>query len=258
MTTIDFLPARYQERSVQRKTNVWRLAVLAIFTALVGFAAVGQVAVNRQAEAQLVAVGQQHDEVTEANGRLAELQTELRAARADAAMVTYLRHPWPRTQILALIAGALPEDVTLTKSIIHQPEATALRLPTSNPQGPEQAANAAAEAAKPAADRDLRRLREAFDSEPVIVTLEGTSRDEPSVHAYVCTLAQADLFSNVDLRSVERLRGGQVTGFGFNVRLALRPGYGQPEGPETSHGPEKSSPEKSSPDKSSPEKPRLP
>jgi Tfp pilus assembly protein PilN len=234
MTTIDFLPARYQERSVQRKTNVWRLAVLAIFTALVGFAAVGQVAVRRQAEAQLEAVGKQYDEVTAANGRLGELQMELRAARADAAMVTYLRHPWPRTQILALIAGALPEGVTLTKSIVHQPEATVLRLPTANAQGPEQAANAAAEAAKPAADRDLSRLREAFDSEPVIVTLEGTSRDEPSVHAYVCTLAQADLFSNVDLRSVERSRDEKMTGFGFNIRLVLRSGYGQPEGPEVS------------------------
>ena len=234
MTNIDFLPARYHERSAQHKTNVWRLAVLAIFTALVGFAAVGQVAVRRQAEAQLVAVGKQYDEVTSANGRLAELQIEFRAARANAEIVTYLRHPWPRTQILAIVAGALPEGVTLTKSTIHQPEATVLQLPTANVQGPEQAANAAAEAAKPAADRDLRRLRQAFDAEPVIVTLEGTSRDEPSLHDYVCTLAQADLFSNVDLRSVERLRDEKATGFGFNVRLALRPGYGQPEGPETS------------------------
>jgi len=233
MTSIYFLPARYHERTAQRKTNVWRLAVLAIFTSLVGFAAVGQIAVRRQAEAQLVAVGKQYDEVAAANACLADLQSRLRAARANAEMVTYLRHPWPRTQILALVAGALPEGVTLTKSTVHQSETTALKLPTAIPQGPEQAASAAADAAKPAAERDLCRLREAFDAEPVIVTLEGTSRDEPSLHAYVCTLAQAELFSNVDLRSVERLRDESATGFGFNVRLALRPGYGQPEGPET-------------------------
>lgn len=232
MKNVDFLPASYREKSAQRKTQAWRGFVLAAFGALLAAGWLGQIEIRRLVEAQLDDVGRQYDHVIEQGQKLAALQAELREARAEAELFTYLRHPWPRTQLLVAIAAPQTEAITLRKLVIRQEEAsgTPLLAPVANIPAPAGAADAAkdAEAKLPPAERTLKKLRDAFDEAPLTVTLEGVSRDSAALHVYVGKLAESDWFSAVELRSVERSQSEQAAALRFVARLVVRPGYGHP------------------------------
>ena len=225
MKDLDFLPARYREKNAQRKTRAWRGAVLAMFSALLAAGSLGQLEFRRLIEAHLETVRQQYDQVANTGKELAALEGELRAARAEAELLTYLRRPWPRTQLLAAIAEPLPESITLRKLVVRQEEANGSLAPP--PVGQTAQDQAAAEAAQPAAERTLKRLRAMFDDAPLTVTLEGVSRDGAALHVYIGQLAESDWFSAVELRSVERSDDAQAATFRFVARLVVRPNYGR-------------------------------
>ena len=235
MENIDFLPASYREKNAQRKTQAWRGVVLAAFSALLAAGWLGQLEIRRVVEAQLDAVRAQYDHITEQGQKLAALQAELREARAEAELYTYLRHPWPRTQLLAAIAAPLTDAITLRKLVVRQEEAsgTPVAPPATIALSPAGATSDAksAEAALPAAERTLKKLRAAFDEAPLTVTLEGVGRDSASLHVYLGKLAESDWFSAVDLRSVERLEADRPAALRFVARLVVRPGYGHPSRP---------------------------
>ena len=235
MKNIDFLPARYREKNAQRKTQAWRGVVLAAFVALLAAGWLGQIEIRMLVETQLDDVRGQYDHITEQGKKLAALQAELREARAEAELITYLRHPWPRTQLLAAIAAPLSDAITLRKLTIHQEESAGSSLgalAAAIPPSPGAAADAkAAEAALPPAERTLKKLRAAFDEAPLAVTLEGVSRDSASLHVYIGKLAESDWFSAAELRSVERLQSENPGAMRFVARLIVRPGYGHPKDP---------------------------
>jgi hypothetical protein len=231
MKDLDFLPARYREKNAQRKTRAWRGLVLAMFSALLAAGSLGQLEFRRMIEAHLETVRQQYDQVVNTGKELTALQTELRAARAEAELFTYLRRPWPRTQLLAAIAEPLSESITLHKLTVRQEEAGGSLAMAAPPAGQTLEAQAAAEAARPAAERTLQRLRAMYDEAPLTLTLEGASQDSTSLHVYVGGLAESEWFSAVELRSVERLDDAQPATFRFVARLVVRPSYGAPHAP---------------------------
>ncbi|HEV7225856.1 MAG TPA: PilN domain-containing protein [Pirellulales bacterium] len=225
MKDLDFLPARYREKNAQRKTRAWRGVVLAMFSALLAAGSLGQLEFRRLIEAHLETVRQQYGQVANTGKELAALEGELRAARAEAELLTYLRRPWPRTQLLAAIAAPLPESITLRKLAVRQEEANASLAPPSVGQTAQD--RAAAAAAQPAAERTLKRLRAMFDEAPLTVTLEGISRDGAAMHVYLGKLAESEWFSAVELRSVERSDEEPQATFRFVARLVVRPSYGR-------------------------------
>jgi hypothetical protein len=236
MKNVDFLPARYREKNAQRKTQAWRGGVAAAFAGLLAAGWLGQLEIRSLVQAQLDDVRRQYDHVTDQGRKIAALQSELREARAEAELLTYLRHPWPRTQLLASIAAPLTEAITLRKVAIRQEEkfASPLAAPAvANAAAPggELADAKAAAAALPRAERTLKKLREALDEAPLTVTLEGVSRDSAALHVYVGKLAESEWFSEAELRSVERLADDQPAALRFVARLVVRPGYGHPRNP---------------------------
>lgn len=236
MKNVDFLPACYREKSAHRKTQAWRGIVVAAFAALLAAGWLGQLEIRSLVQTQLDDVRRQYDHVTEQGKKIAALQNELREARAEAELLTYLRHPWPRTQLLAAIAAPLTDAITLRKLTLHQDEAVASPfggLAANNMAAPAgSAADAkAAEAALPSAERTLKKLRAALDEAPLTVTLEGVSRDSASLHVYIGKLAESDWFSEAELRSVDRLANEEQAALRFVARLVVRPGYGHPKHP---------------------------
>jgi len=237
MKNVDFLPACYREKSAHRKTQAWRGIVVAAFGALLAAGWLGQLEIRGLVQTQLDDVRRQYDHVTEQGKKIAALQNELREARAEAELLTYLRHPWPRTQLLASIAAPLTDAITLRKLTIHQEEAMAsplAGLPTHNMAASAGSAAddaKAAEAALPPAGRTLKKLRAALDEAPLTVTLEGVSRDSASLHVYIGKLAESDWFSDAEIRSVDRLANEEQAALRFVARLVVRPGYGHPKNP---------------------------
>jgi hypothetical protein len=231
MTNIDFLPASYHERSVRRRARYWRLVVVSAFSAILAIAAVGQFQIRRQLLTHMEAVDRQYADVMAESNRLLAVQAQVREARAEADLYTYLRHPWPRTQIMAQLMAALPESIAISKLAVRQEEANSLFVPAAAPTAGQPDAKAAAEAALPAAQRDLKRLREGFDASGNSVVMEGTCQELPTLHIYLGALAGSEFFSEAELRSIDRVPEGQPGTYRFQARLELRPGYGQPNGP---------------------------
>ncbi|MEX0711043.1 MAG: PilN domain-containing protein [Pirellulales bacterium] len=228
MKNIDFLPAEYRRQTADRKTRRVRWAVLALFAAVLAAATAGQFALRRRLQAELELVRGQHDEAVATGQRLAALQSEFAGEQAVAQLVTWLRHPWPRTRILAAALEPLPGPVTLGKlDLTHDVPAasSAFDKPARPPVQTGELKHL------PPAHRDLARLRNEFDSLRTVVNLEGTTTSGTALHDYLGALAAIELFSKAELVAIVRVHNEQQESFRFHIRLIVRPGYGQPQGP---------------------------
>lgn len=228
MPDIDFLPAEYRKRHAQHRHTTWRLGLLGAAVAVFALAAVGQLVRRQHVRAELDMIEPVHAALLAHGKQLAGLQTHLQTARATAELVTYLRHPWPRTRILDEILRPLPEELTLDRVTIDRgtPETRGGQPRLSRAQEQAEAAKAAA---LPPAIRDLKRLRDEADPTRTVVNIVGTTSDNAALHRYLAALEKNQLFSKVELVDVESSEGH--TGMRFSMMLVVRPGYGQPGGP---------------------------
>ena len=133
MSDIDFLPIEYRQRVRQRQSQSWRIVVAAAMIGLVAAAAITQHYRWRRVRADLADVTPAYVAAVNLQSRLAGVQRQLDQARACAELYTYLRHPWPRTQLLTAMLGPLPEEITLQRVQILREPADA--SPPSRSQG---------------------------------------------------------------------------------------------------------------------------
>ncbi|HWB00947.1 MAG TPA: hypothetical protein VG713_20790 [Pirellulales bacterium] len=229
--TIDFLPLRYQEAVVQRRSKAWRLVVICAFGALLCLGAAGQHKLRHNVEAESAAVHDQFQVVQARSMRLDSLDHSLAALRARADLLTYLRHPWPRTQILAGILRPLPETISLRRVRIARESRTASPTVIQS-----DAASAADKLAPDVAD--LERMRRLSDAERTVAMIEGISTDDTELHRFLAALADESLFERAELVSMETSGHDRTSSQAqFTARVVVRPGYGQPGGPTTSTRP---------------------
>lgn len=230
MQDLDFLPQRYREARLQRKTRTWRAGVLVGFAGLVCAAIIGQYTIRQATERDLTVVRELYRAYEAQKQRLATLEQQLAPERARADLLTYLRHPWPRTRIVSSVVGPLPDCVALSKLHIHREEPARVVAAAPAVSTSENPA-AAAPDKSPLAARDLKKLREDIDARLAIVTLEGTTSDDATLHEYLGQLADNSLFATVELTSIERGEDRQAAAVRFSARLVVRPGFGQRGGP---------------------------
>ena len=224
---IDFLPAHYREEGAKQRTQLWRLLVVSAIGAMIAAASLFQAHLERRAEAQLVVVENEHVQAVTQTTQLVELQTKLAPARTTAELLTYLRHRWPRTQILAATLTGLPSQVTLSEMHIvrENPPLSAQAVATS------QTLNDPTKQPKlPPSETDLARLRAENDSSLWILNVKGITYEPAALHEYLAHLGHNRLFKKVELRSIAT-SAEQSSASQFTVRLTLRTAYGLPDGP---------------------------
>ena len=240
MQQIDFLPTKYRERDAVQKGRIWQLVVLLAFAAGVSSAAIGQYTLRKTVESELLGIEDRHATAERKQAEVNELQQKLAESKEVAALYTYLKFPWPRTQLISQIVDSLPEAIALTELTIGNADVRA--APTRKP--PPTAEEAADEQSSPA-HRDLSDLRKQHDLRDTRVELTGSAEDIVALHAYVAQLGQSPLFQSAKLDSLEsRPEDGVST---FLVRLVVTPGYGQPGGPKGPLRPESAVAAKQSP-----------
>jgi Tfp pilus assembly protein PilN len=231
MQDIDFLPIDYRQQHVQRRSQPWQIVVVLVFGLLVAVAALGQYHHKRRTEAELAAVLPQYDTAVRENRRLGEIQSQLHEARATAELLTYLRHPWPRSQLLAAVVAPLPDEITFNSVSIGR-EKSPLRASGEMPPRPDKVAEEEAAAKLTPAQRDLKHLREECDKTRTVIHISGVTNDNAALHRFLGSLTKCDLFAKADLES---LGGGADTkgdaAMQFRLTLVVSPGYGQPNGP---------------------------
>ena len=240
MKDIDFLPQKYREASAQRQSRAWRIAVVAVFGGMIVAAIVGQRGLHRRIETELAQVNAQFIATQGQSAQLSAMEQALAAKRAEAELLTYLRHPWPRTQILAKVFESLPDTIVLSRVRVQRDAipGTSFAPPAATTPAAAEAA-AQAEAKLSPAERDFSKLRNENDATQTVVLLDGISEDDTMLHVYLGTLAASGLFSNAELTSLESGdHSAEHNHARFTARVIVKPGYGQRGGPTTA--PEKS------------------
>lgn len=229
MQQIDFLPAEYRQKHAQKRGRSWRLIVMLGLATSVLTAAWSQHQSRCRVEEELEAIVPRYEAAVGQNAELAELQSQLCLAQADAELLTYLRHPWPRTQILAAVLAPLSDDITFEKLHISR-EATSGSQSAERLSRTERQAEEEKTAKLPPAARDLKLLRGQIDQSRTVVIISGVTTESAALYRYLGELGKTALFAKCELESIESVEndGGTLR---FNATLVVRPGYGQPGGP---------------------------
>ena len=235
MKTIDFLPASYGEQSSKRKLKLWRAAVVALIGGAVISASVYQRYLIWEVEQQLAELEPQYAAAEAVMAEHNDLQQQLQQAVARADLYTYLRHPWPRTQILAAVTEPMPDSVTLSELRMIRDTSGADLATNQAAMGESQQADATK---LDPAKRDLARLRQATDSSRLVISLTGLTEDIAALHEYLARVRQSKLIHKAEIKSIEASADPNNARSQFTAELVVRPGYGQPGGPQPKPLPE--------------------
>ncbi len=200
------------------------------FAALLIAAAVNQHHRQRQVAAKLAEITPRYDVALRQTNELAQLQSQLDAADDVAQLFTYLRNPWPRTQLLAALLAPLPKEIRFSKVEIRREEPQLQRATERRSRAEIRAEQQQTAELAPAA-RDLKTLREQFDDTKTVVLLEGITTDSAAVHRYLGELNQASLFTAAEPDSIDAAPGGPAGSLQFRATVTVLPGYGLPGGP---------------------------
>ena len=233
MKKIDFLPARYREGYVARAAVIKRWTIVLGIAVIITPLAIYQYCVHALVVNRFVVVEPEYMQAQAKSQHVAKLEQELALARGEAALLAWLSHPWPRSQVLAQVHAPLPESLRLTGiKLTSEPKVVAPPGPSMGRargrRGPEAEANPADEA-RPASQKDLLRLLDQVSQNDTVVTLNGVTVSTTELHTYVAMLRTTGMFDKSELKSVESQPGQEHTkAQTFEIRLVLADGHGAP------------------------------
>jgi hypothetical protein len=223
MRDIDFLPIEHQRERRQHRSQTVQIATVVIICALAAVTAFMQEHRRRQIRDELAVIAPVYNAAVSRKTQMNDLEQQWCGAKADAELYTYLRHPWPRTQLLAALISPLPNGITLQEVQIEQE-------PADSPQGKD------AENAKMhlpiAAQRDLARFRSRLDVLPTKIILTGTAAENVILSRYLNDLENVGFFEKADLDCIRHVENGHNGGVvQFRATVSVLPPYGNPRGP---------------------------
>jgi len=186
-----FSPVSITKPSSSAARAYWRAVVLLAFAGLLAMAWAGEYGIQLNYEHHLAEVRDQYGVALAQSQQLTKLEQDLKPWQAQAELWTYLRHPWPRSQILRQVLQTLPPQITLCRiGTEREAIATDSGQPTAPPRTLEE--TRADDARRLPAERDLRRLRAEIDSTQVVVTLEGLTRTMSSCRPILADFRRRD------------------------------------------------------------------
>jgi hypothetical protein len=237
MRDLDFLPIEYHQRHARQQVQPWRIAVVVAFVALLAGGIYLQHRQKQRVRQELAMLMPCYEDAVRRANRLTELQAKLRDAQSEAELLTYLRHPWPRTQLLAAVLLPLSKEITISGLQISReaiPETTVVEQRSPADRKSQEASTAKMSSAQ----RDLGRLREEFDKARTILRVAGVTIEPVPLHRYLSALAKCNLFAKAQLTSIEGHEGPNGNALQFHATIVVKPGYGQPDGPVGPVGPD--------------------
>jgi hypothetical protein len=242
MKSIDFLPDFYRQRESLRRARIWWAMVVVIFSSAIGASALAQAWLRHGLMQQFDSLAAEYASAQTQVQELSAIQTQVTRVGQEASLYTFLKNPWPRTQLLAEIVRPLPESIRLTKiNILEEEQAkTAVQVGPRNMKAEEEAA---AKAGGP--EKDLAKLQEEVGRRQTVIEIEGYTSDVPRLHAYVSDLSRSPLIAGASPKSLVSSGANQQARTGFTLRLMVRPGYCQ-RGGDTTQTPANTSSERTS------------
>ncbi len=220
---IDFLPERYRQATSRRRSSYWRVVVAVLFVGIFVATAFSlhsmQVDVRREYEEvnlRYLAAKSEESLLTAEEAKLARI-----TACAD--LLTFLRHPWPRSRLIDVLFSSLPATVRVERFTI-----------TNEPKAVQPTTKSEAAAATPSTERNattvLAELRKAVEQNDVVIRLEGITQDQPALHGYLQSLSADGLFLNAQIESIDAVAASPNEAK-FTARIIVLPGWGLAGGP---------------------------
>jgi len=230
---IDFLPDIYRHRRALRHARLCWMGVGLLFALVIAAAASGQWYFRASLAAQLQVVEPLYAQAVSRQAELVQLESDKGSAEEMAALYIYLSYPWPKTQLLAAVAEAMPQSIQLTD--LHVLDQTAAG---SRPAGGDANTSSAEgdKTAKPTAKSVLAKIRVEHDHQQTVLEISGQAPSDKEVHEYVDALSKSPLLVSASLRGLESGGAENATGSRFQIRAVVRPGYGQPGAPAAKAG----------------------
>lgn len=219
---VDFLPEKYRQATKRRRTSYWRAVVAVLFVAVFAAAAGGVLLVEREVRREYDLVAVKHAAASTADLRLKEKEAELAELQSYADMITFLRHPWPRSRIVHELLVVLPDGVTIDKLLL---------ISEIRAAAPSEAQAETGEVTEKNVGTDLAALREAVAAADLVVRIEGMTDDQPALHAYLQRLIGPGFFIGAEVEQIEAVRTANARTSKFTARVVVRPGWGMPGGP---------------------------
>lgn len=225
MTHIDFLPQRYRDQSLQDRARLWHLGLVCMLGGVLAIAALYQFGVRQSVQMEFSEVQAEGNAAQAKIQRVAELQALVKSEAADAELLTWLKHPWPRTQLLGAISEHVPPEVLLEElRLDHEDPLRNAPVPVTE----VKPATAAPKLSAPA--MDLAKLRGVHDGKVSYVLIIGQTQDTAALHTFLAKIGSVGLYSKAELLSIETAAEQQAA-TRFKARLTIRRGFGQPGGP---------------------------
>jgi DNA mismatch repair ATPase MutS len=230
MIDIDFLPIQYHQKNAYRQAKPWQIIVVTSFLGLVALLTISQKIHRRFVERELDELAPAYETAMAQEQRLADVQNQLKRMESEAKLITYLHHPWPRSQLLSALLSRLPEEITLEQLQITR-EADNSAAASDRRPAIHLANSGDQQKTLSPAERDLQILQNQSDDKQTVVILIGSTTDSAAVHRFLNEILSNPLFSKAELGSVTSVNESSGTTIQFQAKLVVKPGYGQPGGP---------------------------
>jgi hypothetical protein len=139
--------------------------------------------------------------------------------------------------VLDAILRPLNEAITLSEIRVFREPLAANGTAARKGPAPVVATTPPTEAARGTpAERDLKQLQADFDSTRLVVHVWGVTHEGIDLYQYIAALAGSSLIEKAEVTSLESNDKNELPGVKslskFHARILIRPGYGQPHGPQ--------------------------
>ncbi|MGA2230071.1 MAG: PilN domain-containing protein [Tepidisphaeraceae bacterium] len=203
---LSFLPEDYLARKAQRRTNVICAILSGIVMAAIGSAFSLTEKMSRQADAEHARVDQEYADAAREIEQVQLVEQKQRKMARQAELASSLLEKIPRSNILAEITNAVPDNVTLVEfSLISNRKSSPAPAPVQNGKN-----NTEPPAPEPIAyDVNLR--------------VTGVAANDVQVAEFIRNLSQSPLFTDVNLIISDELTVENEKVRHFQVEMGLNP-----------------------------------
>jgi len=216
---IEFLPKKYREKRKSHNFQVSRMLLVVVIVA-------GMSAVLLYQLAKLHAVNQQVAALDEPHARVMQLMQEVERRRAEVAvkrhhakLLTFLDHPYPKSQVISAIASPLPSEITITRL-----QVTVEQTVGANNKPPSEKGKKAPKGHP--MELDLKQLVDEAKSRRYTVEVEGTTDDTSCLYTFLASLHQAEIIESAKIESIDPHQKSDGSEFSnFTAHVKIKRGY---------------------------------
>ena len=232
---IDFLPQDYRQHAAETKGQLWHVLVVVLFGGAICAAALSQWVVRRQVATESALVEVQYQAAVRQQAELESLRAELKQTNSEASLHAYLRHPWPRTQILCALTANVPDSIRLTElSIGHEQESAASNSRSaSTSQAAGDLADPSQQQQRDGPSQDLDALAQECDARRTVAIVSGRASNITELHDYVERIEEELIVERVGFSTLEGQRNRDGDSSEFQLRVEIAHPYGHPSRPRS-------------------------